>query len=92
MAVRTTIACNLGAQRLLARCVHRDHWGAGASQSQFLRLGFESYKKIMTNLKGVSDYLEQQLVRTGRFKILNDPVGLPLVAFSLRDRSKFNGA
>eukprot|EP01024_Parvocaulis_polyphysoides_P053449 TRINITY_DN5326_c0_g1_i1.p1 TRINITY_DN5326_c0_g1~~TRINITY_DN5326_c0_g1_i1.p1 ORF type:complete len:424 (-),score=48.29 TRINITY_DN5326_c0_g1_i1:236-1318(-) len=48
-----------------------------------VRLGFDGYKKVMTNLKKVAKHLENKLRESGQFKILSDDHSLPLVAFSL---------
>ncbi|KAK9833735.1 hypothetical protein WJX74_004401 [Apatococcus lobatus] len=56
-----------------------------AQYYQFLRLGFDGYKKIMSNLLMVSRRLRLGIEETGHFKILSDDEhSLPLVAFSLK--------
>lgn len=56
-----------------------------AQYYQFLRLGFDGYKKIMSNLLMVSRRLRLGIEETGHFKILSDDEhNLPLVAFSLK--------
>lgn len=59
-----------------------------AQYYQFLRLGFEGYKNIMENCMGNARALRGGLEKTGRFEILSKDVGVPLVAFSLKDSSK----
>ncbi|KAK9845671.1 hypothetical protein WJX84_007220 [Apatococcus fuscideae] len=56
-----------------------------AQYYQFLRLGFDGYKKIMSNLLMVSRRLRMGIEETGHFNILSDDEhSLPLVAFSLK--------
>src|SRR5208283_233841 len=62
----------------------------GASQViaqyyNFLRLGREGYRRIMTNLRSTADYLAGRLAATGRFTLLGDRRSLPLVAFRLAE-------
>ncbi|ESR54601.1 hypothetical protein CICLE_v10019831mg [Citrus x clementina] len=58
-----------------------------AQYYQFIRLGFEGYKNIMENCMGNARALREGLEKTGRFEILSKDVGVPLVAFSLKDSS-----
>lgn len=65
------------------------NFSKGASQIvgqyyQFLRLGREGYTAIMKNLLLTKNYLTEQVLSTGLFKILNEEVGVPLVAFCLK--------
>lgn len=69
------------------------NFSKGASQIiaqyyQLIRLGFEGYRNIMCNCSANAKTLADGLVRTGRFNILSKEVGVPLVAFSLKDNSK----
>nr|ACN41071.1 unknown [Picea sitchensis] len=69
------------------------NFSKGASQIiaqyyQLIRLGFEGYRNIMSNCAANAKALADGLVRTGRFDILSKEVGVPLVAFSLKDNSK----
>lgn len=59
-----------------------------AQYFQFIRLGFDGYKKIMSNLKTVASHLQDKLLETGHFEILSKDVGVPLVAFRLRPHPK----
>eukprot|EP01024_Parvocaulis_polyphysoides_P027583 TRINITY_DN24984_c0_g1_i10.p1 TRINITY_DN24984_c0_g1~~TRINITY_DN24984_c0_g1_i10.p1 ORF type:complete len:361 (-),score=43.40 TRINITY_DN24984_c0_g1_i10:947-2029(-) len=56
-----------------------------------LRLGFDGYRKVMTNLQKVAKHLTDRLVATGHFKILSNDHSLPLVAFSLTPTKDENG-
>ncbi|XP_044466667.1 glutamate decarboxylase-like [Mangifera indica] len=59
-----------------------------AQYYQFIRLGFEGYKNIMENCMESARVLREGLKKTGRFEIVSKDVGVPLVAFSLKDSSK----
>ena len=50
----------------------------------------KGYKCIMENCQSNAKVLANGIRATGRFKILSKDVGVPLVAFSLLDRSKHN--
>ncbi|KAI5068291.1 hypothetical protein GOP47_0016636 [Adiantum capillus-veneris] len=69
------------------------NFSKGASQIiaqyyQFIRLGFEGYKSIMENCRSNAKVLCDGICSTGRFNILSKDVGVPVVAFSLKDRSQ----
>ncbi|MCL7022874.1 hypothetical protein MKW94_013958 [Papaver nudicaule] len=59
-----------------------------AQYYQFIRLGFEGYKNIMGNCMANAEMLRKGLEKMGCFEILSKEVGVPLVAFSLKDSSK----
>ncbi|XP_020231574.1 glutamate decarboxylase [Cajanus cajan] len=59
-----------------------------AQYYQFIRLGFEGYKNIMENCLENARILKEGLERTGRFNIISKDIGVPLVAFSLKDSSQ----
>ncbi|KAK1263364.1 Glutamate decarboxylase [Acorus gramineus] len=60
-----------------------------AQYYQLLRLGFEGYKNIIENCMANAKALKEGIERTGRFEIVSKDTGVPLVAFSLKDSSKF---
>jgi len=60
-----------------------------AQYYNFLRLGREGYTNIMRNLRGVADYLAEQLEATGVCEILGSRQALPLVAFALKPDAGF---
>jgi len=69
------------------------NFSKGASQIiaqyyQLIRLGFEGYRNIMCNCAANAKALTDGLLRSGRFHILSKEVGVPLVAFSLKDSSR----
>ncbi|KAK9925682.1 hypothetical protein M0R45_022953 [Rubus argutus] len=59
-----------------------------AQYYQFIRLGFEGYKNVMENCMENTRALREGLKKTGRFEILSKDIGVPLVAFSLKDSSQ----
>lgn len=69
------------------------NFSKGASQIiaqyyQLIRLGFEGYKRIMENCNANAQLLRERLLNTGRFNILSKEIGVPLVAFSLKENRK----
>ncbi len=52
----------------------------------FLRLGKEGYRKIMTNIMENAQYLEKKLLELGHFELLNESKYLPTVTVRLKDR------
>lgn len=60
-----------------------------AQYYQFIRLGFEGYKNIMENCVMNAKVLKTGLENTGRFEIVSKDIGVPLVAFALKDSSKY---
>lgn len=61
-----------------------------AQYYQLIRLGFEGYKDIMNNCRENAQFLALKLKDTGKFNILSKDIGVPLVAFSLKDKSKYD--
>jgi len=61
-----------------------------AQYYQFLRLGFEGYKNVMENCFENARALKEGIEKTGLFNIVSKDVGVPLVAFSLKDSSKYD--
>ncbi|DBA04790.1 TPA: hypothetical protein N0F65_004427 [Lagenidium giganteum] len=65
--------------------------GAGnvvAQYYNFLRFGFEGFRRIMRSSMETAAYLRSSLVATGHFRIV-DKQHMPLVAFALIDSSRF---
>lgn len=60
-----------------------------AQYYQLIRLGFEGYKDIMENCLANAKVLTDGIANMGRFDIVSKDVGVPVVAFSLRDSSKY---
>jgi len=59
-----------------------------AQYYQLIRLGYEGYKNIIENCQENALVLKNGLEKTGRFNIVSKDNGVPLVAFSLKDRSR----
>nr|GMC67596.1 glutamate decarboxylase [Ipomoea batatas] len=53
-----------------------------------IRLGHEGYKNIMENCQENAGVLREGLEKTGKFNIVSKEIGVPLVAFSLKDHSR----
>ncbi|KAH6828930.1 glutamate decarboxylase 5 [Perilla frutescens var. hirtella] len=60
-----------------------------AQYYQFIRLGFEGYKNIMENCMLNAKLLRDGIAKTGHFDVVSKDVGVPLVAFSLKDSSSY---
>ncbi|XP_022992583.1 glutamate decarboxylase 4-like [Cucurbita maxima] len=58
-----------------------------AQYYQLIRLGFEGYRKVMQNCRDNAMALKEGLQNTGRFTIVSKDIGVPVVAFCLKDRS-----
>ena len=57
----------------------------------FLRLGREGYTRIMKNTVAHAQYLSDRLVKTGKFKIMNETQRIPVVALTLnKSVTKYN--
>ncbi|XP_021291952.1 glutamate decarboxylase-like [Herrania umbratica] len=59
-----------------------------AQYYQLIRLGFEGYKNIIENCIENARILKEGIEKIGRFEIVSKDVGVPLVAFALKDSSK----
>ncbi|XP_058766150.1 glutamate decarboxylase-like isoform X2 [Vicia villosa] len=59
-----------------------------AQYYQFIRLGFEGYKNVMKNCLANTRILKEGIEKTGKFKIVSKDIGVPIVAFSLKDSSR----
>ncbi|KAG5122762.1 hypothetical protein JHK84_041102 [Glycine max] len=61
-----------------------------AQYYQLIRLGYEGYKMVMENCRDNMAVLKEGLEKTGRFEIVSKDIGVPLVAFTLKDHTHFN--
>ncbi|KAI3915040.1 hypothetical protein MKW92_010706 [Papaver armeniacum] len=61
-----------------------------AQYYQLIRLGYEGYRNIMENCSENALVLKEGLEKTGRFNIISKDIGVPLVAFSLKDNTQHN--
>ncbi|XBJ02339.1 hypothetical protein VPH35_021739 [Triticum aestivum] len=60
-----------------------------AQYYQLIRLGFEGYKDIMQNCRDNAAVLREGVENMGYFHLVSKDSGVPLVAFSLKDSSKY---
>ncbi|KAJ4828785.1 glutamate decarboxylase gad1 [Turnera subulata] len=58
-----------------------------AQYYQLIRLGYEGYRNVMENCRDNMVALKEGLEKTERFNIVSKDMGVPLVAFSLKDSS-----
>ena len=56
----------------------------------FLRYGFEGYRRIHQRTKDVAMYLAKEIENMGLFEIYNDGSNLPIVCFKLKDDANVN--
>ncbi|HEU5417483.1 MAG TPA: glutamate decarboxylase [Streptosporangiaceae bacterium] len=56
-----------------------------AQYYNFLRLGFEGYRKVQQACQDVARHLARQIAAMGPFELLSDGTELPVLAFRLRD-------
>ncbi|XP_057419571.1 glutamate decarboxylase 1-like [Lotus japonicus] len=61
-----------------------------AQYYQLIRLGKEGYKSIMENCRENAMVVKERLEKIGCFNILSKDDGVPVVAFSLKDRSRYD--
>jgi len=56
-----------------------------AQYYNFIRLGFEGYKKIHTRCLSVANYFKEELEKTGIFVSMVKELQMPLIAFKVRE-------
>jgi glutamate decarboxylase len=56
-----------------------------AQYYNFLRLGFDGYRKVQQACQDVARYLSREIAAMGPFELLTDGSDLPVFAFKLRD-------
>ena len=56
-----------------------------AQYYNFIRLGYNGYKDIMTNMSKNAKYLARKLKETGKFELINKNTTFPLVAVTLKN-------
>ncbi|XP_028784242.1 glutamate decarboxylase 1-like [Neltuma alba] len=59
-----------------------------AQYYQLIRLGKEGYRNVMENCRENAMVVKEGIVNTGCFNIVSKDEGVPVVAFSLKDRSR----
>lgn len=60
-----------------------------AQYYQFVRLGFLGYKRIMENCHENAKLLREEIGKLGLFNVVSKDTGVPVVALSLKDSSKY---
>ncbi|KAK8472355.1 hypothetical protein PHAVU_002G185900 [Phaseolus vulgaris] len=61
-----------------------------AQYYQLIRLGQEGYRSIMENCRENAKVVKENLEKSGRFNIVSKDNGVPVVAFSLKDRRQYD--
>ncbi|EEF40528.1 glutamate decarboxylase, putative [Ricinus communis] len=61
-----------------------------AKVTQKFECSFQGYRNVMENCHQNAMVLKEGLEKTGRFNIVSKDIGVPLVAFSLKDNSRHN--
>jgi glutamate decarboxylase len=56
-----------------------------AQYYNFLRLGFEGYRRVQQNCQDIARYLSGEIAKLGPFELLTDGSDLPVFAVKLRD-------
>jgi len=55
----------------------------------FVRLGFDGYRRIMEYLRDVAVHLSSHIASMGPFELLSDGTATPVLAFTVKDPSRF---
>ena len=55
----------------------------------FVRLGFDGYRRIMEYLRDVAVHLSSEIAKMGPFEVVSDGSAIPVLAFRVKDPSKF---
>jgi glutamate decarboxylase len=55
----------------------------------FVRLGFDGYRRIMEYLRDVAIHLSSQIAAMGPFDLVSDGSAIPVLAFKVKDPSRF---
>jgi glutamate decarboxylase len=61
-----------------------------AQYYNFLRLGFEGYKKIQQACQDTAQYLSREITKVGPFELLSDGSDIPVFAFKIKDDAQIN--
>jgi len=60
-----------------------------AQYYNFLRLGFEGYRKIQQNCQDVAKYLSSKIAKMPQFELLSDGSTIPVFAWKLKSAQKY---
>ena len=55
----------------------------------FVRLGFDGYRRIMEYLRDVAVHLSGEIAKMGPFEVVSDGSAIPVLAFRVKDPSRF---
>ena len=55
----------------------------------FVRLGFDGYRRIMESLRGVAMHISGAIADMGPFEVVSDGSAIPVLALKVKDPSKF---
>jgi glutamate decarboxylase len=55
----------------------------------FVRLGFDGYRRIMEYLRDVALHLSSKIAEMGPFDVVSDGSAIPVLAFKMKDPSKY---
>jgi glutamate decarboxylase len=55
----------------------------------FVRLGFDGYRRIMEYLRDVALHLSSRIAEMGPFDVVSDGSAIPVLAFKMKDPSKY---
>lgn len=61
-----------------------------AQYYNFLRLGFEGYRKIQQNCQDVAMYLAQQIENLGPFRLISNGSDIPVFCWTLKKKTNFS--
>ncbi|MBN1198764.1 MAG: glutamate decarboxylase [Bacteroidales bacterium] len=60
-----------------------------AQYYNFLRLGFEGYKRIQQNSQDIALYLSDKIAKLGPFELVSNGSDIPVFAFKLKNKENF---
>ena len=55
----------------------------------FVRLGFDGYRRVMESLRNVAMHLSSAIADMGPFEVVSDGSAIPVLAFKMKDPTKF---
>ncbi len=86
--LKTWFLCELSRWRNANVCLEFSRPGSQivAQYYNFLRLGFEGYKRIQQNSQDIAMYLSGKIAKLGPFELVSDGSDIPVFAFKLKNR------
>jgi glutamate decarboxylase len=55
----------------------------------FVRLGFDGYRRVMESLRNIAMHLSSAIADMGPFEVVSDGSAIPVLAFKMKDPTKF---